>query len=393
MTHLFISLPAILALSLSRETVCNDEARETAEANANDTPIDGSEDNWFKVSPFGRFRGSKPGRDQYFYEAESNAIVNEFNSMRGRLGRMFRGAPIFIGHPDENPDLYTDHRRLGKILKLETRNDGLWAEVEWNSLGQENIREGYWVYPSPRWDAPAQRNEFRPDRLISIGLTNRPRIPTSEPVTNSLDQSPPPEQTNQTSDMDRKLLCEKLGLDVTCTDEEILAKITSMQDICNQASQSSDALRVAEADAATAKQDKATMACSLDAERIRADKAEADLKATREAHANALLDSAETSGRITRADRAQWLPRLTGENRETEANALAAITPKLNTAALDHGRSHGDIADEKSRRETVANAVNDIMTKKRVSYHEAWNIAKKDPALKPVFDAMKSPGQ
>jgi hypothetical protein len=50
------------------------------------------------------------------------------------------------------------------------------------------------------------------------------------------------------------------------------------------------------------------------------------------------------------------------------------------------------VTDEKARRETIANAVSDLMEKKNISYHEAWNQAKRDPALKPVFDAMKTPG-
>lgn len=381
-----------------REIIANDTstAREAAEANAADTPIDGEEDGsgWLKVSPFGTFRGSVPGRQQVFGTAEANAIVAEFNSVRGRLGRLFRGAPIFIGHPDQSPDLYTDHRRLGKIMQLQSRADGLWAEVEWNALGRENLQEGYWVYPSPRWDAPAGRKEFRPDRLISIGLTNSPRIPTSEPVTNSEDSIQNPKSniqnspnTTPTTDMDRKLITEKLGLDVTATDEEILAKLAGLM---SAEADGATALRTAEADAAAAKSEKDTMACSLDAERLRANQAETALTATREAHANALLDTAQSAGRITPADRAAWLPRLTGENREAEANTLAAIPPRLNTTPLDLNRSKGEVGDEKARRETISNAV-DARMAKGMSYHEAWNDAKRDPALQSTFAAMTTP--
>jgi hypothetical protein len=379
-----------------RETHANDApAREAAEANAADAPIDGEDTGWLKVSPFGTFPGSKPSRPQIFTEAESNAIVAEFNSLRGRLGRLFRGAPVFIGHPDQNPDLYTDHRRLGKIITLQTRADGLWAEVEWNALGRENLQEGYWVYPSPRWDAPAGRAEFRPDRLLSIGLTNTPRIPTSEPVTNSEEapstkhQAPNEDQDQTTTtDMDRKVITEKLGLPVTATDEEILAKLDSLT---AQMETAEAATQAAVNEATAEKAEKENLACSLAAETARATALAADLQASREAHANALLDAAQAAGRITPADRPAWLPRLTGENREAEANNLAAIKPVLNTSALDIDRNRGAVTDEKARRETIANAVSEIMTKKGVTYHEAWNLAKRDPALKPVFEAMQRP--
>ena len=212
-----------------RECVANSAAtseREGAVSNAAEEPFDGTDDGWMKIAPFGSYPGSRPGRPQHFTEVEANAMVGEFRSLRGRLGRMFRGAPVYIGHPDKDPAVYTDHRRLGKVIDLQARPDGLYGEVEWNALGLENKREGYWVFPSPRWDAPAGRSEFRPDRLISVGLTNMPRIAASEPVTNSQDF----ENENQTNTdiMDRKLLTEKLGLDVTATDEEILAKLTQV---------------------------------------------------------------------------------------------------------------------------------------------------------------------
>lgn len=385
----------------SRECTANDaNARETAEANAADTPVDGEETGWIKVSPFGTFPGSRPGRPQVFSATECNAIVREFDSLRGRLGRLFRGVPVYIGHPDQNPELYTDHRRLGKVQKLEHRADGLWAEVEWNALGRENLQEGYWVYPSPRWDAPAGKAEFRPDRLLSIGLTNTPRITASEPVTNSAEapstkleipnEEEEPEPNNNTI-MDRKLITEKLGLDVTATDEEIMAKLDSLMAATQPAPDATQAVEADSADAiAAAVAEKEKLACDLGAKTARCNALAGELQTAREAHANALLDAAQAAGRITPPDRAAWLPRLTGEHREAEANNLAAIKPALNIIPLNPDRTRGEVSDEKARRETIANAV-DARMAKGMTYTEAWNDAKKDPALKEVFAAMHAP--
>lgn len=375
----------------SRESVANDvQEREGAVSNAADAPIDDVVGGWVKIAPFGTYPGSRPDRPQHFTEAEANSMVKEFTSLRGKLGRMFRGIPIYIGHPDKDPVTYSDHRRLGRLCGLEVRPDGLYGEPEWNALGEENLREGYWVYPSPRWDAPVGRKEFRPDRLISVGLTNMPRIADSEPVTNSsLDTET---QTTDTPEiMDRKLLTEKLGLDVTATDEEILAKLAKLMSDAATAETKTQEAATAATEANTAKTEKETIACSLQAAEAKVIEFQTALQASREAHANSLLDGAEASGRITRAQRAEWLTKLTGESRESEANALSAITPKLNTQQLDVSQSRVQIGDEKQRRETVSNAVEANMAK-GMTYDEAWAAAKKDPALKAVWDKMKTEG-
>ena len=367
-----------------RESVANEiTLREGAVSNAAEEPFDGTDDGWMKIAPFGSYPGSRPGRAQNFTEVEANAMVAEFSSLRGRLGRMFRGAPVYIGHPDANPAVYTDHRRLGKITDLQARADGLYGEVEWNALGQENLREGYWVYPSPRWDAPHGRAEFRPDRLISVGLTNVPRISGSEPVTNSQDF----ENDNQTNnDMDRKLLTEKLNLDVTATDEEILAKLTQMMSAAETAAADVATKQVA---VETAENSLLTVRGELTTASGRITTLEGEVQTAREAHANSLLDTALTTGRIAKADREEWLVKLTGAQREAESNALAALKPTLNMDSLDVSGSRIQIGDAAARREAISNAV-DAQMGKGLGYDEAYAAAKKDPTLKPVWDAMKT---
>lgn len=148
-------------------------------ANAADAPV--AEDGWFKVAPYGEFPGNS-GRMQHFGPEQARAMVAWFGSISQRLRRLFRGLPIYIGHPDKDPKRWPDERRLGRVVKLEAREDGLWALPVWNRLGRENLAEGYWVFPSPRWDAPADQPRFAPDRMISIGLTNTPQIQESEPI-------------------------------------------------------------------------------------------------------------------------------------------------------------------------------------------------------------------
>ncbi len=368
-----------------RESIAND-AREAAIANAfsETEPMEENSDGWFKVSPYGTFRGKTPGRPQHFTEDAAKRMVSEFNSLRGKLGRMFRGIPIYIGHPDVDPTIWTDDRRLGKATDLQARPDGLWAYGEWNSLGRENQTEGFWVYPSPRWDAPVGQARFEPDRLISIGLTNTPRIETSEPLANSLtnetttDGHRPPLQTETPTLMDPKLIREKLGLAPETTDEEVFAKIESLLAATTEAEglamEAENAKQAADAE----KKAKDEMACSLKA-------AEKNVISFREAADNALLDLAERDGKITKAERAEWQTKLAGDKRDEAINSLSAIKPKLNTKPLNGGQSREDREQSDNQREQVANAVADL-EKTGMSYVEAWSKVKKDPKFATYFN-------
>lgn len=366
-------LNTILWLGFPREAVANSavlEARETEVANALDPSesIDFSEeaDGWFKISPYGEFRGKTPGRPQHVSLDSARAMESEFNSLLGKLGRAFRGVPIYHGHPDVDPELWPDDRRIGKLSKLEARADGLWGYAEWNSVGKENKAEGWWIYPSPRWDAAPGQNRFSPDRLISVGLTNTPRIQESDPVFNS--------HLETKTDMDITLLRQKLGLAPEATEEEILAKIDSLTEAATPPPSEANA-EPAAAEAAAAE----AMSNSL----VESAKEITDL---RTAHNTLLLDGAVADSRITPAERPAWALRLAGQHRAEEMNSLAGLTKKLNSASLDLTGRRADRAQTDDLREQVANAVAGLQKTEGLSYSDAWKKTKKNPAYKTYFE-------
>ena len=383
--RVFLCAIYISAFRLNRETLHNDfdarqaDSREDAVANAW-TPEEGpahEDGGWFKVSPYGVFPGKTPGRPQYFGEPQAREVVSEFNSVLGRLGRLFRGVPIYRGHPDVDPVVWPDDRRVGKIIGMEARGDGLWARAEWNSLGAENQREGYWIYPSPRWDAPAGRPRFEPDRLISVGLTNTPRIPESEPVANATaadDHSPETETATNTEDipMDPKLIRDKLGLAPETTDDEVFAKIDALLQAATLTDQAEAEKQTAEVECANATRAKDSMACSLAAARSEAN--------------GAIISLAIREGRITAADKPQWETKLAAEStREAAVNAIGTLRPVLNTTPITGGADRADRAQSDTLREQVANAVADLQDKQGLSYHEAWLKVKKDDRFAAYF--------
>jgi hypothetical protein len=357
-------------IGVRRERVENSDPgreREVA-ANGADASIAATEDGWFKVSPYGVFPGTRPGRPQHFGPEEAREMAANFRSLAARIGRLFRGAPIYIGHPDVDPARWPDERRLGGLRDLEARDDGLYAQAEWNSLGQDNLREGFWIYPSPHWDAPRGRPAFRPDRLLSVGLTNMPRIAESEPVANA-------ETTNQDTDtMNRQAICQALGLAPEATDEEILAAIKAL----------ADKSAAMEQDMTSSKQEAA-------AKEVAANSAATALHAMRTARAKELLDEAVEQGRLTPADRPAREAAFAADY-EAAANSLAAV-------GMPQGGGNRPL-DLSKAREAVANArdkwneaVEEIMAKRGVGYDQAWAIAKTDPATRPLWQAMAGPAK
>ena len=380
--------------SYSREAVANASpeaaAREAAVANALDPAeaIDFSEsaDGWFKISPYGVFRGKTPGRPQHVAMENAKAMEGEFNSMLGTLGRLFRGIPIYHGHPDVDPEIWPDDRRIGKISKLDARADGLWGFAEWNSLGDENKAEGWWIYPSPRWDSPKGQKNFAPDRLISIGLTNTPRIGESEPVFNALLET----ETEPNQPMDPKLIRQKLGLAPEATDEECLTKLDAVIAAATKAP-------TQETDLANAKTDLATTKTALTAANTKKDElacavTERDrtIVSLREAHNNSLLETAEKDTRITPADRPAWMAKLSGTNRDAEINSLKGLTPKLNTKAIDLGNRRAERQQSDNLREQVSNAVAKLQKDEGLSFDAAWQRAKKQAEFQPYFDRSEA---
>jgi phage I-like protein len=356
-----------------RESVANSTApaREAAVCNSLDAgdaiDLTDDSDGWFKISPYGEFRGTQPGKNQYVDAAAAEAMVSEFNSLLGKLGRAFRGVPIYHGHPDVDLALWPDDKRMGKITELEARADGLWGLAEWNSSGRENKAEGWWIYPSPRWDAPAGGTRFSPDRLISVGLTNTPRIQESEPIFNSH------QDTNTTHTMDPALLRQKLGLAPEATDEDVLAKIDSL----TAAATEKETAKPAEEN--TAEKAAETMANSLAT-------ATSEITSLRTAHNALLLDGAAADGRIAAAERPAWELRLAGANRAEEMNSLAALPGKLNRTGLNLGDRRAERAESDDLREQVANSVAQFQKSEGLSYTDAWKKVKKNPAFKSYFE-------
>ena len=125
---------------------------------------------WIRVLPLGIVR-LHDGRDDFEVTAEDVASMVEAHSKKGL-------------------DLVVDyeHQSLsggrapaaGWVKKLEAREDGLWARVEWTAAARQHLQGREYRYFSPvlRLDPDTRR----PVELLSLGLTNTPAIAGLPPL-------------------------------------------------------------------------------------------------------------------------------------------------------------------------------------------------------------------
>ena len=303
---------------------------------------------WLLLAPYGEtpyWQEEKPGGGgkafrQVFTRAQGEQMAAAFDALAVRKGGKFRGLPIYAGHPDADPARWPDERRLGGVVGVEARADGLYVRAAWNDLGEQNRAQGYLVYPSPAWlyDVRAARTSgvIAPDELRSVGLTNTPRLPDVPAWTNS--EEPFSETNDGNHAMNYKLLLtQHLGLPEDASDEAIQQAHEERQR------------------AALAAQAQATAAC---AER---DLAVADARRFRAAAVNAQLDAAINAGRLSAAEREGFVGRFERDYEET-LRALGERRAALNTqplglrptaAGLDFSTAHGRATAFNARLDTL----------------------------------------
>ncbi|MDR2436179.1 MAG: phage protease [Puniceicoccales bacterium] len=131
---------------------------------------------WHRLVPFGQYAHRKGM--QVVNAGAAHAMINYFNSLRGKLMRKFLGLPIYIGHPDDREcENAGDGTVYGRVENLKIRDGALWALLRWTKLGQRLFSGGFLRHLSPRWMMRKISDRiFQPIRLISIGMTNHPNL-------------------------------------------------------------------------------------------------------------------------------------------------------------------------------------------------------------------------
>lgn len=300
---------------------------------------------WTRIAPF-RAIPNEVGL-QVFDRTGADAMVAAFNSVAEKVSNLFRGLPVYVGHPDDeewakkNPGARAE--AVGRIKALQTRNDGLYGRIAFNDEGKRLLsgEAAPYAFHSPRWGMlPIQhegRKAFRPVLLHSIGLTNNPNIRDNTIGLN---------EAAQLSLMKTQIiaLLAALGRPLTnpsaVTDEQLAAAINEATPVATQLVTSNNEVATLRTQLTTAQNEVTAMKPKLttaeaEVARLTGELSTAKTNASNEraARADVVLTTAVNTGRITEAQRAEWKTKLTaasGDFAAVEAE-LTKLKPAVNT--------------------------------------------------------------
>ncbi len=337
-------------------------------------------DNWFQVSPFGVFPNEKGL--QVFDASAANEIVALFNSFREQVGQRFRGLPIYLGHPDFQPNVYPDKRRYGSIQQLEVRDAGLYAKPKWNKLGREAVNEEHYVFQSPYWGMRQVTHEgqpaFRPALLESVGLTNNPNIPGLPVGANEKPAADP----NLLDPMTKEALIKKFNLQpaegqTEVTDAQIDAAVDAALANLNQ----SAASRALLAEKLGVKPKDGQSVITDDDFDGAITGLRGQVTTATDVRDNTLVEAAVNEARITAAEKPSWLTRLKTDFAGASA-ALKGLVPAVNTRpeaahTANLGRRDKGADGAASAGEQFTKAVNERMATTKEDWSTAWTACQK----------------
>lgn len=309
-------------------------------------------------------------------------LVSNFRSWAEKLGRGFGGAPIFIGHPDDE-DIghhYPDKRSYGWIQDALANADGLQLKVKWSDAGTDLLRNAFYKWFSPYWGCQKVGTDggkpvLEPVSLKSVGLTNNPNIPGLVPLANSKGEQ----------EMRDELL-KKLGLPPEATDEQILAAVQALQDAQVASVEQSTAV---EAEKEQIVNEKTLALQQVDTLKTEKTALETNLANERKARIDAVLDLAITAGKITAAQRPQWASDLVASF-ETKVVELSNSKPVISTQSKTGGLGKRN-GPETDRIQKVQMLVNERMAKSNEDYSTAFAAVKKENSA--LFEQMQQPNK
>lgn len=299
------------------------------------TLADGEKSKRYRYVKYGNYPQKIPGVGDIVQVVDREAaelLAANFRQYAG-LDVFFRGVPVYEGHPDdptwlaENPGHKTS--AVARIKTIEPGDDGIYVTEVFNSDGVAMLSGEAPRYSghSPRWKlmpVPGKPKHYRPALLVSDGLTNTPNIPDSKislnsqgnliPSPDSPDDGDQPENQNDEMKLTPEAL-KALGFapDATPSETDISAAIVKLLG-------EKDSADAAKATAETAINSKVTEITAL---RTR-------LAAVQGTAVDVVVNAAVQSGRITEAEKPQWVTALNSDF-DAEKAKLMAKMPVINT--------------------------------------------------------------
>ncbi len=369
----------------------NDSEAETGHISACNETVSPDQE-WTRIAPY-RAIPNEVGL-QVFDRAGAEAMVTAFNSVAGKVSRLFRGIPAFVGHPDhpawakENPQIVAKYgtEAYGRIKALEARDDGLYGKVIFNDDGKRLVsgEAAPFAFHSPRWSMlPAThqgQKAFRPVLLHSIGLTNNPNISG-----NAIGLNEAVPAFSPTMKIHIIALLAALGRPIAAdsTDEQLAAAVNEATPVATALVTASNELGTLKPQLITAQNEIVTLKGKVTTAEGLLTTEKTNAINERAARADAVLTVAVNEGRITEAQRPDWKTKLTTA---TDFGAVQGEIVKLKPAVNTKGKA----AVIGARKEEVA-ASNDMITAINTAVQTHIKTAGLDPVkdYSAAYDAVR----
>lgn len=365
---------------------------------------------------------------QRFNAASASSMIRAMNSMRGRLMKAFGGYPVYIGHPDLAGSKDADTKSYGWVKDASITPEGMRLQVKWSTPGLALISNAHYKYHSPYWlltetsgKTPAGIPICTPVALISVGLTNNPRIPVPASA-NELEKNEL--VTNQEERNDMNLLQRLIALinmeSVTSEDEvygfvstainalkkikeaaearwkaedatwEVTANTMPLDQIVSQLFAEADQAVSVAGNEVSQKLEAVTEAANSKDQTITALQAEvAALTPHRDARIKDMLDAAISEGRVLAANRAEIEAKFLLDFDAT-AIAVANAAPQMNTTTDMTDGLPGRATDADPAKDFVY-AVNARIAETGETWPTAWNETMKTHSE--LYAAMHHPAR
>ena len=337
-----------------------------------------TDDGWMHVAPIGDFEGvarefdsatGKEKKTRAIQRIDKAAIAQMCNSANKRRGisKFLTAPPLFLGHPNKDPDLYADKKPKGVFVNFKETDQGLFGEPVLTDEGETLVASRAYPGISGHWDSEDTGEKtaeglriFRPLNFLSAGLVKHPNLPTFLNDTLAA-QCEQPDPTVMKKEKVIPLL-KSSGIEITneATDDQLEAAITQL----------------------------ATTAAKVGP-------LETQFTNERTARINDAISRALETGRITAAEKPDWERRLKGADFTNEIEALGKLAPKVKTeSVIDPARGNGKGAAAMTRAQRTQflnSAMTEVAAKHKLdlrkNYDQVYRLTQSERP--DIFEAMQ----
>lgn len=410
-------------------------------------------DGWAMIAPFGDHpspalipdgKGGmrKVPAIQRIDKAGADAMVASFHNEQRGFRKFIKGCNIYVGHPHV-PGLgkfYPDKEPKGVFADLEVRDDGLYGLPVFTNEGSQLVEHTDPTKRLKAFSGDLGESEdcgqvdgkpcYRPTKIYSAGLTNKPHLPVHFFNSDDTLAEAPADATNNnnqpTTTMKKKLLALFAALSMKPqfanaadpTEQELEVAVgeleTKVATFANERTgweTTTTAIKkkllglAAAVKISFANEAEITdIAATVTQIEEKVTKLNTDLTSAQTLFANERADRIKdelalgiSSGRITAAEQPQWESRLKVEAQfANERTALRSLTPKVKTTSITLMRGgkteQVDISDKESRAQFANEVMDAVATELKLSRSKDHNriyseAQRRHPAL---FEGMQS---